>query len=361
MSDGVGMCVYREEVGDPAVLAAWSRLIGQGALHSPFDNPVWARSLTEVAGLAPTLQVLVITDASDGILGLLPLEWPPAGRGPRMITAPGGRWLAADAVDVIALPRHREAVAAAVVTHLAATRDWDVIDLDSLRPDGALAAALWRLAPALLLPTEPVLAPYVDLSAGRDGLAWSRNLRQQVGRGLRAAEGAGGGLEVATDPDRVVALLDVLMALHVERFGVTSRVFATAERRQFHRIVAQRLAGQGAARIYRLDQGREGEDAALLYAFALNDRLFYYALGMAPGLGGSPGRTVLGAAILAAADEGLREFDLLRGSHDFKLRFSSGTRANVSVRLLRPSVGGLRFAAQRIPRRALVLLRRRGS
>lgn len=361
MSDGAGTRVYRAEVGNPIVVAAWLRLTAQGALLSPFDHPVWAASLAEVAGLAPTLRVLVATDSLDRILGLLPLEWSRAGRGPTVVTAPGGRWLAADAVDVIALPEHREAVAAAVTAHLSVTRDWDLIDLDSLRPDGALAAALWQLGPAMLLPAESVRSPYVDLSAGRDGLPWSRNLRQQVGRGLRAAASAGGGLEVATDPARVVALLDVLMALHVERFGDTSAVFATPERQQFHRNVAHRLAGEGAARIYRLEGGHPIGDAALLYAFRLGNRLFYYAMGMAPQVNGSPGRTVLGAAILAAADEGLSEFDLLRGSHDFKLRFSSGIRANVSVRLLRPSIGGLAFVARRIPRRARNLVRRRGS
>lgn len=358
MSDGASTRVYSAQVGDPALDAAWSHLTERGALLSPFDHPAWAVSLAEVPGLAPTLRVLVVADGSDHVLGLLPLEWSRVGRGPRVITAPGGRWLAADAVDVIAWPEHREAAAAAIAAHLADAQDWDLLDIDSLQRDGALAATLWRLGPAMLLPTQPVMSPYVDLSTGRDGLAWSRNLRQQIGRALRAAESAGGGLEVATDPDRVVALLDVLMTLHVERFGEASAVFATPGRQQLHRLVAHRLAHQGAARIYRLDGGRSAKDAALLYAFRLGDRLFYYAMGMAPGVGGSPGRTVLGAAILSAADEGITEFDLLRGSHDFKLRFSSGTRANVSVRLLRPRLGGLRFVAQRIPGRVRAGLRR---
>jgi CelD/BcsL family acetyltransferase involved in cellulose biosynthesis len=135
------------------------------------------------------------------------------------------------------------------------------------------------------------------------------------------------------------------MRLHVERFGSRSAVFATTARRSFHLAAARRFAERGLARIYALEVA--GHDAALLYALQHGTRLYYYSMGMRADLGGSPGRTVLGQALLQAAAEGFTEFDLLRGDHDFKLRFSSGVRADAHTRLLRPTTAaGLALAGR---------------
>lgn len=336
------MRVHRAGLGDPALKAAWGRLETAGALRTPFEAAAFYSSLHDVPGLSARVQVLVVTDADDGVVGLLPLEWPDGPARLRTVSTPAAGWLAPDHLDVIAVPAQRPAVAGAVVRHLCRRPDWDLLDLHSLRSTGALAAALGAARPVLRLSTEPVRCPYLDLRGGPEGLPWSRNLRQQVARGRRAAERAGGGFEVVDEPDRVVALLEVLMTLHVARFGTSSQAFSTPSRREFHRLAAGRLAAAGRARIYRLTV--TDRDAGLLYAFTNGHGLYYYAMGIRPEVGGSPGLTVLGQTALAAAKEGLREFDLLRGDHEFKLRFSSGVRDNPSRRLLRPTVQALRFA-----------------
>lgn len=346
---------------DPAVLAAWARLEAAGAVRTPFDSPAWATALADVPELAADVRVLAAAGPDGGIAGLLPLEWSTSAAGVRMVSAPGADWLAPDHVDVVAAPGDRDGVARAVVSFLRAERDWDLLHLESLRAGGSLAGALRSAGGrrVLPLPAETVSAPYVDLAGGRDGLPWSGNLRSQVGRGLRAAERSGGGLEVLTDPAGVGQALEELMRLHNARFGAASAVFATESRRAFHRLAAGRLAAAGGARIYRLTVG--GADAGLLYALAAADRLFYYSMGISPAVPGSPGRTVLGAAVLSAADEGAREFDLLRGEHDFKLRFASGLRRNPSVREVAPTPRGLRFLAAAAVRRLRAAARSAGS
>jgi hypothetical protein len=51
------------------------------------------------------------------------------------------------------------------------------------------------------------------------------------------------------------------MDLHNQRFAAISAVFATAARRRFHLLAAQRMADAGMVRIYRLVA--EGRNAGL--------------------------------------------------------------------------------------------------
>ena len=303
----------------------------------------WLSALGEDENVGGHIRVLEIRAASS-VLGLFPIERG-VGPGPLRAVGPGGwRWLHPDHLDVLAAPEHRLAAAHAVVRHLGDDKRWDLLDLAGLAGSGALAHVAGALRPsrAVRLPERDLVAPYVDLRGQSEmTLVPSRQLRQQLRRSLRRAEGAGGGFSVVTEPESVARLLKTLMHLHNARFGSASQVFATPARRAFHVRAARRLAAAGMARIYRLAGARD-VDAALLYALVVPPRLFYYALGMDPNAAMSPGRTLLGAAILSATREGFEEFDLLRGDHPFKQRFASGARRDRRVLALRPSTRTLR-------------------
>ncbi|HEX8135662.1 MAG TPA: GNAT family N-acetyltransferase, partial [Actinomycetes bacterium] len=324
---------------DPALRGIWPLLERDAGVGCPFLTWPWFSALADVPSASGCVRVLVATRAGEPI-GLLPLEWATGPGRLRTVGPAGWRWLAPDHLDVLGPGRQRLAAARAMLAYLAVTPDWDALDLDGLDPAGALArATAGALRPPRFLhrPAEPVAAPFVDLRAKDDAeLFPSRNLRHQVRRGLRAAERSGGGLETVRDPQRVGRLMEELMALHNARFGAASAVFATPERRRFHLLASGRMAAAGMAQVVRLTA--EGRTAALLYALLLPGRVFYYAMGMAGEVGLSPGRTVLGQAILAAADEGFSEFDLLRGDHPFKLRFASGIREDLRIRVVRPTV-----------------------
>lgn len=333
----------------PYLLPEWRALQSAGHVQSPFLTWQWAQALATVPEVSSDIRVLWVTDRAR-TLGLLPIEYWRGSDGLHVLGMAGGQWLAADHVDVVAAPTDRRSVATAVARYVARTRSWDLLDWEGLTRDGELAVVLDRLRPPrfLRLPDREVPSPYVDLRPREPAvLISSRNLRQQVGRGLRVAERGGGGLRVSTTASEVVTGLDALMSLHNERFRETSQVFATPERRRFHFEAAARLAEDSMARVYRLEV--DGQDAALLYAFGLGERLYYYSMGMRPELGLSPGRTLLGQTVLAAAAEGLAEFDLLRGEHTFKVRFASGSRSDLQVRLLRPTPRSLASAGRRLP------------
>lgn len=338
-------------LSDPRLLDVWPGLQESARCLSPFLTWEWFRALAAVPEVSTDVRVLLVEDGG-AVLGLLPVERRCSSERLHVLGLAGGHWLAPDHVDVLAVAEHCEQVAAAVTRHLAAAA-WDLLDLEGLAAEGALRAALDGLRrPTLVrLPDQKVLAPYVRLESREPGvLLPSRNLRQQVARGLRACEQAGGGLRVATSPAEIRRLLPVLMQLHNERFGSESQVFASPARRRFHLGAAALLAERGMARVYWLEN--EGQEAALLYAFRVDERLYYYSMGLRPDVGRSPGLTLLGQTLLAAAQEGLREFDLLRGDHAFKLRFSSDSRADVRIRLLRATPRSARWALGRLPDRS---------
>lgn len=329
------LSVRRLPLTDPLVWDAWRRLQADGGVPSPFLTWQWCSGVLGEPRTAAGTTVWLV-DRRGAVAGLFPVERAIVA-GFHTLGPAGWRWLAADHLDVVAAPTHRAAVAQAIAADLLSCRGVDVIDLDGLAADGALAGALagshLRNARhrAARLPAEPISTPYLSLR--QTPALQSASLRSQVGRGLRAAERAGGGFEVVSDPDGVVRLLDEMMRLHVLRLGAASAVFSTDARRHAHRVAAAQLAADGLARVYRLHAA--GLELALLYALRHGPTLSYYSAGMRADASLSPGRTLLGLVALSAAEEGLLELDLLRGEHAYKARFATGTRDDVRVRLLK--------------------------
>jgi CelD/BcsL family acetyltransferase involved in cellulose biosynthesis len=321
-------------LADPGVAVAWRQLQAAGGVGSPFL--VWElfSALADVPELSGETQVLVADDGHRP-LGLLPLEPRHGPGGLRSLGLTPG-WLGADHLDVVAEPRHRPAVAAAVARHLAARAGWQLLDLDGLDRSSALAGQVRRIMrPPRFLPLPPIdiPVPYVALPEATG--ASRSNASKEAARKLRSIERAGGGFSVVDSPERVADLLEDLMDLHNQRLGTTSSVFATATHRRFHLLAARRMAEAGMARIYRLVA--DGVNAGLQYDFVLGDRIFFYQSGIMPTAGRSPGLVVLGGVIRSAAEEGFRELDLLRGDEPYKLRFSTGTRQDLRLVVLRPT------------------------
>lgn len=320
---------------DTEVARTWLALQTHGGVTSPFLCWEWVGSLAEDPLIGPAVRVLIAWQ-QDTPIGLVALQRVRRGR-LWEVGFPGTGWMGADHIDVVGRPDLRRTAAEAICRRVASDRSWSVADLDGLARDGALAAAVDSVLGAsrvIRLRVEDVPCPYVSLTpAGDQQLIASKKLRYQVRKGLRDAEEAGGGVEIAEGPDRVVALLAELMDLHRARFGDKSAVFATKDRRATQLRAARSMAVGGAARMYRLHDGEQS--IALIYVLRRGDRLHHYATAFRD-IGQSPGVVTLGHAIGHAASEGITELDLLRGDHEWKLRFATGVRENQRVRLVRP-------------------------
>lgn len=332
IGDAASLRVQPLALADPRVALAWRQLQAAGGVSSPFL--VWElfSALAKIPELSGGAQVLVVDDGHRPV-GLLPVEPRdgPSGLPALGLTPP---WLGADHLDVVAEPRDRPAVAGAVVRHLAARTDWQLLDLDGLDQSGALTGQLGRiLRPPRFLPLPPIGIPVPCVALPDRTESLRSNAIKEAARKLRSIERGGGGFSVVSSPERVAGLLEELMGLHNQRFGAVSAVFSTEARRRFHLLAAHNMAEAGMARIYRLVV--DGANAGLQYDFVLGDRVYFYQSGIEPTAGRSPGLVVLGSAIRSAADEGFAEFDLLRGDEPYKLRFSTGTRQDLRLVVLR--------------------------
>jgi CelD/BcsL family acetyltransferase involved in cellulose biosynthesis len=323
-------------LSDPAVETAWRRLQAAGHVPSPFLSWEWCSCFRDVSELSRDIVVILVRSGHE-IVGLLPVERVRDAHGLRVVGVAGRSWLSPDHSDVVAAPADRAGVARAALGLLARSPGWHVLDLDGLRADGALAGAVDDVFGGRFVRREPagIAVTYVPLGGG----IVSNHARKQVRKELRRAESSGGGFDVVTDPEQFPPLLEELMRLHNERFGSRSQVFATAARRRFHFLAAQRLGASGLVRINRLRV--DGKDAAIAYHLIWGDRILFYSGGLRTDCGRTPGFSVRVCAMLRAAEDGFVEADLLRGNHGYKDRFESVVREEVRHRITRlsPRVG----------------------
>jgi CelD/BcsL family acetyltransferase involved in cellulose biosynthesis len=336
------LTVSRVPLTDPGLEAAWSGLQAAGHVGTPFLSWQWVSALRDVPGAAGDTGVLVCR-RGDEVVGLLPLERARLD-GRRVLGVAGWYWVGPDHTDVVAAPADRAEVATAMLAEVARTPGWDVLDLDGLAPDGALAAAVdevFKKPRFVVRPTEELPIAYVGLA----GEILSGHGRKQVRKEIRKAEGAGGGFAVVTDPAEFPALLDAMMDLHIARFGDRSRVFATAERRRFHQLAAARLGAAGLVRMHQLAVG--DEPAAITYTLVWNGSILFYSGGLRTDIGMTPGFSVRAAAMLAAAEAGYEVADLMRGDHGYKERFRAEVRSDVRRRVARVNAGLARSAVLR--------------
>jgi CelD/BcsL family acetyltransferase involved in cellulose biosynthesis len=135
--------------------------------------------------------------------------------------------------------------------------------------------------------------------------------------------------------------LDALFRLHRARFGEQS-AFGGA-RTAFHRAFARRAHERGWLRLWILEL--DGRPVAAQYGFRFGGVESFYQSGRDPALRReSLGMVLLSHAIRSAADEGVREFALLRGHEPYKYRFATDDRGLDSVCVTRGPAGAAALA-----------------
>lgn len=224
-----------------------------------------------------------------------------------------------DRLDMICAPESAPQAAEAVIRWIRANPEWDLCDLQELRPGSPLLAAAASMEAATrdtcgicpVLPLRPTSAE--QLGAVQAG--FRRALRTAEKR-LRAA----GTFEfVRSDAASREDLLDRLFELHTGRWQERgeSGMFGTPQLRAFHRDVARGFCRAGMLRLYGLLA--DGQCIAVQYNFAARQRVYAYLSGFDPAWSRvSPGALLLAHSIGDAIAEGAREFDFLRRRERFK-------------------------------------------
>jgi CelD/BcsL family acetyltransferase involved in cellulose biosynthesis len=178
--------------------------------------------------------------------------------------------------------------------------------------------------------------PYLPLPARFDDLLaqHSANFRSEVRRRRRNLERHGGPvrLQVATSAEEISTAISLLFTLHNQRRQQKNDVgiFEEESLRQFHRQVALRLAGKRLARIYVLSVN--GEAIAALYGFETRQRFYYFQSGWNPQWSRlSPGTVMLSMVVEDCIARGLHQFEFLRGTEEYKARWTDKVRPTLDV------------------------------
>ncbi|MFV8165934.1 GNAT family N-acetyltransferase [Mycobacterium sp. 134] len=339
------LSVDRMRLNDSALASAWTALQDRGAVSTPFLSHQWYGAMAEFPSLIASAEALVCR-RGDAIIGLLPVETT-VQDGLRTLGVAGWHWFTPDHLDIVAAPEDRHEVAQHIATHVAGRCDWDALDFDALAEGSPLSPALrtaLRLPRFVVRPDEAVPIRSRKVAVG-EGLPFGKWSRKRLRRTLRLIEQQGGTLEWVSDPDQVPGLLDALMSLHRSRFGDRSTVFATPDRRGFHRIAARAMSGAGAARIARLKVG--DVDAALMYVLSWRSTAYLYSSGLQPEILQSAGSVLRDWVLTEAASEGFYTVDFLRGDQGWKDHLADTVSQDTRVRAVRPTLRVLATGIER--------------
>lgn len=340
-----------------ALHSLWGDLLARSRDNEICLHPSWMRAWWSVFGCTGkrSLRTVAIFD-TDRLIGLAPLHARPYVYRPgipfrRLETLGSGEDAAdetcGDYLGVVAeTGREREvafSVAGAVAAGDAGT--WDELLFSSMNGDSPLPALLhdaFRSHGLRVALEEWSSAPYVPLpGTWEDYLsALKSSKRSLLRKALRSFETWAGGepsIFFVQTAEQLPEARRVLETLHRERWG-SSGVFASPKFCAFHdRLMPELLQADA------LDLGWisvRGEPVAAFYNFRWNGRVSFYQSGRRLD---TPDDVRVGVAMHAylirdAIRRGLKEYDFMAGSSQYKMSFALASRPLVRLRVARPSI-----------------------
>jgi CelD/BcsL family acetyltransferase involved in cellulose biosynthesis len=323
-----------EEITTSAALEAfapaWTDLWRRASAATPFQSPAWLLPWWHHFGHGDLL-VLAVREFGR-LVGMLPLYVYREGALRKLLPLGIG---VSDYGDALLDGEHAQSAARCLLAHLARTAErWEVCDLQPLPPTSALLAA--EVPGFAEKRSELAPCPVLQLPGSAAGLetALPKRMRQNLRYYLRRAERQGALRCEAARVESLPALLETFFALHGARWeqrGLPG-LLADDTVRAFHIEATAALMAQGALRLLALRL--DGRIVAMLYGFAGKGRFYHYLAGFDPELRQlGLGTLVIGHAVMQSIDEGLKEFDFLRGREDYKYRWGAIDRPAYARRL----------------------------
>jgi CelD/BcsL family acetyltransferase involved in cellulose biosynthesis len=316
----------------------WAALLGGSDVRNPFLTWEWLSSWLLCFGEDNQPWFITVRDPSGSLVGVAPfVRWTRFRRGVpvREVGFAGAGRAAPDHLDLVARAGAEPAVADAVLAYLHRSRlRFDVMRCEGTRADAALVVRLMRdVRPSHRLVDEEV-CPYARLPASWDEYLARRRtgMRKELRRRARrlAEDHPTTVLRRVDDEAALEPAMDSLVSLHSARFPPSGGAFGEPGFERFHRLVARRFLGAGWLRLYLLQV--EGRDVAAKYGFSYGGRFWSYISGYDPSLAHYSLSSQLHAhAIREAIEEGLGEFDFLRGDEPYKRDWADGRRVDLNL------------------------------
>lgn len=337
LASPVEVAVHRGDLD--ALAPAWAELCDPNHPGAAFRSPAWISAWWKTFSAGREPFVLVACEAGV-LVGVLPLYEEPSPLGGRRVAFMGEGIVGSDYLGIACRAADHERLARAFAAFLGDAA-FDELCLDGPAADDPLLAALTAGADAPLPASRATVEPryrcphirvgddfedyLAELPAGT-GPQWRRRLRWLEKQ--RAFS-----IDLFTEPDAVVAGLEHLFELHHQRWAVEggSDAIDSPAVEAFHRLAARALAERGWARLYLLSV--DGAPRAGLYGWRHGDRFAFYQAGYDPAWRQrSVGTVLLGHIVQRCFADGVSEFDFLRGTEPYKLKWANGARETVRLR-----------------------------
>lgn len=334
--------IFNTEQAFRGLKPSWKDLLSRVGDYSPFLTPEWIIPWWEEFGhLGDGTPQLVVTYEGDALVGLLPLyisgtpeqdDDPPKDR----LRLMGTTRVCSDHLDGLVDPDHREGVIETWKTAiLEILPKVDALDFTDLDKQGTLAQSLPELPSGYKDHTQVTdHCPFIEFPDNYKDYfaARSAKLRGEVRNKTRKVEAEGEvSLRWITKKKEALEGFQAFVDLHqVRRESIGDEgSFSDDTYLAFHQKVVEQQAAAGRLKLGLLcidDQPVAGR-----YGFKVGDRYFDYLPGHNPEYHKlSVGLVLLNRITESLIEDGFTEFDFLRGDEDYKLRWTTGAREQIS-------------------------------
>jgi CelD/BcsL family acetyltransferase involved in cellulose biosynthesis len=326
-----------------ALAKEWNELVQQSASPNVFRTWEWIWTWWEAFGAGLCPWILVARDGpGERLVGVAPFVQGKPLLCPlrcRQLALLGTTEAAGDHLDIVTHAGYEEVVAGRFAELLATQGGrWDLLRFDRMASESRLVQLLRErtVRPAMIWAS---ICPFVRLTDRWDDflMTLGRNWRRSVRRiAKRLQEEFPGAVEYqrASSVDEVLAAVEELFRLHQEVRATRGERGAVHDPavRGFHRRIAERFFQKDWLRLYLLKV--HGRAIAAAYCFHYGDTVSYFMTGYDQAWAHySPGAAITTHAIRSAIEEGAREFDFLRGTEEYKSRWTDAVRRDLRMYL----------------------------
>jgi CelD/BcsL family acetyltransferase involved in cellulose biosynthesis len=317
-----------------ALAPEWRLLVESGGDVSPFLSPDWLLPWQD-SFLPGNLWTLAVRNAGQ-LVGLAPFFIYRHPDGARQVTFLGNG--ISDRLDLLAAPGESNAVADAVLSHLANRSElWDLCDFRDVPAESPLLTAPFpRAGQSGSQPEEP--CPVVRLPAVAERVLelLPCKQRENLRRCARRVAEAGEISYQTADAHSRACVLAELMRIHDARWRAKGAQGPLSEPgiRSFHAEATARLLSAGLLRLHVLRF--QGRAIAVQYCIHKNGRGYSYLTAFDPDFARfSPGLLLIAFTLQQAVQEGAVEFDFLRGREPYKYLWGARDRAQYRRLIIR--------------------------
>lgn len=320
----------------------WNRLAQQEPRDGAFRSYDWYAAW--IKSFAPEAKPYVITARAAGgeLVGIAPLyqgEYSDHRITFRALGVGGRELVSGDFLDVLATADYKSEFTARVLENAADENDWEIAVFGELLEDSDSLAAVLRWCARrgyAYHKQERRGCPFIKLPATWDeylagvGPNFRSNLRK-LGR-LRSA---GAEVYTWTEGDDLQRELNTLVKLHTARWNAKEEpgTLSQPKLREF----LQRLCEFDRSCVLRPQMyslRKDKETVASLLTFRFGEATYFYQCGWNTDSELAkfrPMLVLLGYSVQRSIEEGLRYYEMLRGEHGYKLRFTATMRSTVTV------------------------------